>query len=171
MELSRQENWSGLPFPAPRDLPDPGIELGSPALQVDSCIAADSTNWATKEGSPSHLNCLQASVFLICRVGISNRTYTFRLLWGLHEIIHANHLELSNLIGKDKYQLKMNISLCSYLHHLTAWLRWLNKIASRKGWLSFLRQHPSPPPPAQGPKSPSHCSQRRPSQSSLTCQL
>ena len=35
MELSRQEYWSGLPFPTPGDLPDPGIEpvsLVSPAL-------------------------------------------------------------------------------------------------------------------------------------------
>jgi len=30
--LSRQEYWSGLPFPSPEDLPDPGIEPGSPAL-------------------------------------------------------------------------------------------------------------------------------------------
>ena len=32
MGLSRQEYWSGLPFPSPGDLPDPGIELPSPAL-------------------------------------------------------------------------------------------------------------------------------------------
>ena len=32
MELSRQEYWSGLPLPSPEDLPDPGIELKSPAL-------------------------------------------------------------------------------------------------------------------------------------------
>ena len=31
-----QEYWSGYPIPSPADLPDPGIELGSPALQVDS---------------------------------------------------------------------------------------------------------------------------------------
>ena len=32
----RQAYWSGLPFPSPEDLPDTGIERGSPALQVDS---------------------------------------------------------------------------------------------------------------------------------------
>ena len=32
MEFSSQENWSGLPFPIPGDLPHPGIELASPAL-------------------------------------------------------------------------------------------------------------------------------------------
>ena len=36
MGFSRQEYWSGLPFPSPGHLPDPGIELWSPALQVDS---------------------------------------------------------------------------------------------------------------------------------------
>ena len=35
MEFSRQEYWSGLPFPSPGDLPDPGLEAGSPALQAD----------------------------------------------------------------------------------------------------------------------------------------
>ena len=36
MEFSRQEYWSGLPFPSPEDLPDPGIEPRSPILQADS---------------------------------------------------------------------------------------------------------------------------------------
>ena len=36
MEFSRQEYWSGLPFPSPGDLSNPGIESVSPVLQVDS---------------------------------------------------------------------------------------------------------------------------------------
>ena len=36
MEFSRQEYWSGLPFSSPGDLPDPGIESRSSALQADS---------------------------------------------------------------------------------------------------------------------------------------
>ena len=36
MEFSRQEYWSGLPCPSPGDLPDPGIEPRSPALQAES---------------------------------------------------------------------------------------------------------------------------------------
>ena len=35
MGFSRQGYWSGLPFPSPEDLPDPGIEPGSPTLQAD----------------------------------------------------------------------------------------------------------------------------------------
>ena len=34
--FSEQEYWSGLPFPSPRDLPDPGIKPGSPTLQADA---------------------------------------------------------------------------------------------------------------------------------------
>ena len=36
MGFSRPEYWSGLPFPSPGDLPNPGIEPGSPALQADT---------------------------------------------------------------------------------------------------------------------------------------
>ena len=36
MEFSRQEYWSGLPFPSLGDLPDPGIEARSPTLQADT---------------------------------------------------------------------------------------------------------------------------------------
>ena len=36
MQFSRQEYWSGLPFPSAGDLPDPGIKPGSPTLQTDA---------------------------------------------------------------------------------------------------------------------------------------
>ena len=36
MGFFRQEYWSGLPFPSPRDLPDPRIEPSPPALQADA---------------------------------------------------------------------------------------------------------------------------------------
>ena len=39
MEFSRQEYWSGLPFLSPWDLPNPGIEPGSPALRADSLLS------------------------------------------------------------------------------------------------------------------------------------
>ena len=35
----RQEHWTGLPFPFPGDLPNPGNEPGSPALQADSLLS------------------------------------------------------------------------------------------------------------------------------------
>ena len=39
MGFSRQEYWSGLPFPSPGDLLDPGIEPGSPSFQADALTA------------------------------------------------------------------------------------------------------------------------------------
>ena len=39
MGFSRQEYWSGLPFPSPGDLPDPEIEPRSPTLQADALIS------------------------------------------------------------------------------------------------------------------------------------
>ena len=45
MGFPRQECWSGLPFPSPGDLTDPGIEPGSPALQTDAL-------WSEPPGKP-----------------------------------------------------------------------------------------------------------------------
>ena len=39
MEFSRQEHWNGFPCPSSEDLPNPGIEPGSPALQADSLLS------------------------------------------------------------------------------------------------------------------------------------
>ena len=39
MEFSRQEYWSGLPFPSPGDLPNSGIKPRSPALQADALLS------------------------------------------------------------------------------------------------------------------------------------
>ena len=36
MGFPRQEYWSGLPFPSPEDLPNPGLEPGSPTMQADA---------------------------------------------------------------------------------------------------------------------------------------
>ena len=40
MGFSRQEYWSGLPFPSPGDLPNPGIKPRSPTLQADALTSA-----------------------------------------------------------------------------------------------------------------------------------
>ena len=39
MGFSRQESWSGLPFPSPEDLPDSEIEPRSPSFQADSLLS------------------------------------------------------------------------------------------------------------------------------------
>ena len=45
MEFSRQESWSGLPFPSSGDLPNPAIKPRSPALQEDSSPSAPGKHW------------------------------------------------------------------------------------------------------------------------------
>ena len=48
MGFSRQEYWSGLPFPSPGDLPDPRMEPGFPALEADALTSEP-------PGKPIHL--------------------------------------------------------------------------------------------------------------------
>ena len=50
MGFSRQECWSGLPFPSPGDLPDPGIKPRSPALRADT-LPSGATREASSRGS------------------------------------------------------------------------------------------------------------------------
>ena len=53
MGFSRHRYWSGLPFPSPEDLPDPGIEPRSPILQAD---ALPSEPPGKPKGSKTHSN-------------------------------------------------------------------------------------------------------------------
>ena len=50
MGFSRQEYWSGLPFPSPRDLPNPGIKPGSPEFQADALPSEPPGKPKEKEG-------------------------------------------------------------------------------------------------------------------------
>ena len=50
----RQEYWNRFPIPSPRDLPDPGIEPVSPAIQTVSCIAGGFFI-AEPQGKPIHM--------------------------------------------------------------------------------------------------------------------
>ena len=52
MEFPRQEYWSGLPFPSPGDLPNPGIEPESPAWQVNS-LSSEPPCWCPILGLPA----------------------------------------------------------------------------------------------------------------------
>ena len=72
MGFSRQEYWSGLPLPSPGDLPDPGIEPGSPALEADTLTSEPPRKpldhnklWKIlKEmGIPDHLTCLLRNLY------------------------------------------------------------------------------------------------------------
>ena len=64
VEFSRQEYWSGLPFPSPGDLPHPGIKPGSPTLQANSLLtepAGKPLFWGRKVQIPvAHKACYLA---------------------------------------------------------------------------------------------------------------
>ena len=60
MGFCRQEYWSGLPFPSPRDLPDPRVEPKSPTLQEDSF-----TIWATREAYLKRGKCYTKDTFTV----------------------------------------------------------------------------------------------------------
>ena len=61
IEFSREENWRGLPFPSPGDLPDLGTEPWSPALQADSLPAE-------LPGKPKHVVIFPQIKFLEVRI-------------------------------------------------------------------------------------------------------
>ena len=69
MGFSRQDYWSGLPFPSPGDLPDPGIELGSLALEADTLTSEP-------QGSPT-------SLATACRVHHKFLSLVFEILQSL----------------------------------------------------------------------------------------
>ena len=75
MGFSRQEYWSGLPFPSPGDLPDPGIEPGSPAFQVDALTSEP-------PGKPCCLHLFPIN--LLRSDGIGCHDLSFLSLW-VHE--------------------------------------------------------------------------------------
>ena len=56
VRFSRQEYWSGLPFPSPGDLPDPGIEPRSPALESDALTSAALGSKKKTEQKQSQVN-------------------------------------------------------------------------------------------------------------------
>ena len=78
MEFSRQEYWSGLPFPSPGDLPDPLIKPRSPALQADTL-----TSGATREAqSVLILRCFQKVTSLMYQKTPIINTLGISVVWG-----------------------------------------------------------------------------------------
>ena len=61
MGFSRQGYWSGLPFPSPGDLPNPGIKPGSPALQADLLPSAAAAAAKSLQSCPTLCNPIDGS--------------------------------------------------------------------------------------------------------------
>ena len=83
MEFSRQEYWSGLPFPSPGDLRDPGIKLRN-RTQVSHIAGRFFTVWATRKAHVFLLKCnysvYRQSSFYIC-YSFSSSEMLGRIVW------------------------------------------------------------------------------------------
>ena len=103
MEFSRPEYWSGHPFPSPEDLPNPGIEPRSPALQADSLPAKP-------QGKPKN-------------VGVGNLS----LLQGIFLTQESNQgfLHWRQILYQMSYQ---GIQICVYIYII--WNTSLKKLGS-----------------------------------------
>ena len=80
MEFSRQEYWSGLPFPSPGYIPNPGIEPRSPALEVDSLLSESPGKPFEPPGSPA-----REETYILILKKLRNSQWSFsgrRLLLG-----------------------------------------------------------------------------------------
>ena len=72
MEFSRQDYWSGLPFPSPEDLPNPGIKLWSPALQADSLpIELQGSPWGHQHNCSLSCLCMYTGKYQLSSVAQS----------------------------------------------------------------------------------------------------
>ena len=119
MGFSRQEYWSGLPFPPPGDLPNPGTEPRFPALQADSLptelggkpfLSSRNSQFAVykkwqarQKERKEHWSPNSTINFLLDKTGFSylnynkkfhsNLTYLIRILTGSYELIHGWRLK------------------------------------------------------------------------------
>ena len=108
MEFSRQEYWSGLPFPLPGDLPDPGIKPSSPELQADTLPSEP-------PGEPGGLGC--HFLFLFCCLNFAflyiNIKYTQtpqRMTWSvgcthIHTHTHT-HTHTDSMASSQTYWIR-----------------------------------------------------------------
>ena len=84
MGFSRQEYWSGLPFPSPGDLPDPGIEPRSPALEADTLTSEPPGNTylplGELKGPVSWLQICVALMFSVIYLGPISSPLTFLIV-------------------------------------------------------------------------------------------
>ena len=74
MGFSRQEYWSGLPFPSPGDLPDPGIESKSPSLRADALTSeppGETEKKSTQGERPPDLLLRLDRCQSICKLGVN----------------------------------------------------------------------------------------------------
>ena len=101
--FSRQEYWSGLPFPSPGHLPDPGIEPRSPALQADALTSEppgkpnlDSILKSRDITLPTKICLVKAMVFPLVMYGCES--------WTVKKAEHRRIYALNCGVGEDSWE-------------------------------------------------------------------
>ena len=120
----RQESWSGLPFPSPGDLPDPGIEPRSPALQADSLPSAPPGKpWVSADVMQTHcitwLLCVTLLVTKDWGQGEPKQLWSFRCLLCCNKALVSGSgvlclLPLSTAVWQDKLLACKKSQISSY---------------------------------------------------------
>ena len=110
MEFSRQEHWSGLPFPSPGDLPKPGIESRSPTLQADSLPSEPPGKPKNLTGRLCVCVCVCVLVAQLCPTLLGSPIGSYI------SIIHLNVNGLNAPTKRNKLAGWMKTCVCTHLH-------------------------------------------------------
>ena len=109
--FSRQEHWSGLPFPSPVDLPDPGIELGSPALQANSLPSEPPGK------SLIHFCCVSRTVCGVFLWQLGQTETVGIIITRIKQVSTCKHLERCLVPGKCSENANWDYCSCYYYYH------------------------------------------------------
>ena len=147
MEFSRQEYWSGLPFPSPGDFPKPGIELRSPALQADSLLSEP-------PGKPVHQDvCPRICVFYPNKQfqkGVFFCGLSAMVLMKFWSVIHVCLVKMSKYMTYSQFAVRAGF-LCANSFHEQVCICDSNgmRFISEKTncWFLVLRSTPPPASP------------------------
>ena len=107
MGFSRQEYWSGLPFPSPGDLPNPGIEPRSPALQADTLTSEPPGKPLVVYAAATAAKSLQSCPTLCDPMDCSLPGFS------IHGILQARTLEWVTISFSNAWKWKVKVKLLS----------------------------------------------------------
>ena len=113
MEFSRLLYWSGLPFPPPEYLPDPGIKPGSPALQADFLMV-----WTTGEAHIRKIaNSISVSLKKITSFAWTLQTFVLSCMSVSQRILFS--CAIWSLVMDEKKQQNKHRSMMSWIFYLS----------------------------------------------------
>ena len=146
IEFSRQEHWSGLPFPSPGDLPNPGIEPGSPTLRADTLPSEPPRNWPEYKPVNKVYSCnlsmyfYQSLNFTVFLMTVSLLTIWINIVTELHSQfteLHSNS-EWSQLLFEHHKRAKSILQTCHVTcHHISQIQRTAGCVCSYILWWSL----------------------------------